>query len=381
MLYYVIYMANFFSNFIGNILSKQSPSVLGIDIGSSSIKIVQLSRKSGRAILETYGELSLGPYGGVSVGQATNLPTEKIVEAMKDLLAEKEVKITTNICGVSIPFSSSLMSVIEVPAMPEKQLAQMIPFEARKYIPVPITEVTLDWSIIPQDKNSEDPDDRDAKKKDLSKIEVLIVALHNNTIEKYKEIISKSGLEASFFEIEIFSTMRAVLEDETTPVMIVDMGATSTKLYIVERGILRASHMINRGSYGVTTSISKSLGITMADAEVMKREKGLGGVANGIGLGGVMTVTLDYIFSEANQFVLAYQKKYNKNVSRIFLVGGGSSLKGLEDLAKKMFQTDVVSGNPFLKVVAPAFLEEVLKTTGPEFTAAVGVALRRLQEL
>lgn len=374
-------MANFFSNIIGNIFSKQSPSVLGIDIGSSSIKVVQLSRKSGRAILETYGELSLGPYGGVSVGQATNLPTEKIVEAMKDLLAEKEVKITTNICGVSIPFSSSLMSVIEVPAMPEKQMAQMIPFEARKYIPVPISEVTLDWSFIPQDKSPDsEQDNKDSKKKDLSKVEVLIVALHNNTIEKYKEIVSKSGLEASFFEIEIFSTMRAVLDEETTPVMIIDMGATSTKLYIVERGILRASHMINRGSYGVTTSISKSLGISMADAEVMKREKGLGGVANGIGLGGVMTVTLDYIFSEANQFVLAYQKKYNKNVSKIFLVGGGSSLKGLEEVAKKIFQTEVVSGNPFLKVVAPAFLEDVLKTTGPEFTAAVGVALRKLQE-
>lgn len=375
-------MSNFLSDLLNNVFTRKDKSVLGIDIGSSSIKVVQLRRKSGRAILETYGELSLGPYGGLSVGQATNLPVEKIVEALKDLLSEKEVKVTTNLCGISIPFSSSLMTVIEMPESSEKQIAQMIPFEARKYIPTPISEVTLDWSIIPKDRNAEKKNENENvfATKEKPKMEVLIVAIHNSTIEKYKEIIEKSNLSASFFEIEIFSTMRAILDDETTPTMIVDMGATSTKLYIVERGILRSSHMINRGAFGVTTSVSKSLGISMQDAEVLKRENGLGGVANGIGLGGVMAVTLDYIFSEANQFLLAFEKRHNKNVSKIFLVGGGSSLKGLEEIAKKSFSTEVVSGNPFLKVVAPAFLEEVLKTTGPEFATAVGVALRRLQE-
>jgi Tfp pilus assembly PilM family ATPase len=113
----------------------------------------------------------------------------------------------------------------------------------------------------------------------------------------------------------------------------------------------------------------------------MKREKGLAGVAGGAGLADIISVTFDYIFSEANQVVLAYQKKYNKNVSKVLLVGGGSALIGLEDLAKKSFQTDVSAGNPFAKVVVPAFLEEVLRKTGPEFTVAVGLALRKLQEV
>lgn len=376
-------MPNFLSNLLNTFSPKQSESVLGIDIGSSSIKIVQLQRKGGRAILETYGELSLGPYASGSVGQATNLPTEKVVEALKDLLSEEEVKITTRSCGIAIPFAASLMTVIDMPIVSPKQLAQMIPMEARKYIPVPISEVTLDWSVIPPDKND---DGEEEKKLDHDgklippKSEVLIVAIHNNTIEKYKDIVTKSALSSAFFEIEIFSTMRSVLDQEIAPVMILDMGATSTKLYIVERGILRSSHTITRGAQGVTTTLSKSLGISMQDAEVLKRDKGLAGVAGGIGIGDVITVTLDYIFSEANQVVLAYQKKYNKNVSKVVLVGGGSALKGLEAVAKKSFQTEVVSGNPFSKVVAPAFLEEILRTTGPEFAVAVGVALRKLQE-
>lgn len=377
-------MANFFSNLFNSFSANKSQSVLGIDIGSSSIKVVQLSRKGGHAVLETYGELALGPYAGKGIGEATNLPQEKIIEAVADMLKEKEVNITSRTCGIAIPFSSSLMAVIEMPVMPQKQLAEMIPFEARKYIPVPISEVALDWYIIPKDKNPETDNVGMAgitPPPTIPKLEVLVVALHNDTITRYKDIVTKNLLEASFFEIEIFSTMRSILDNEINPILIIDMGATSTKIYIVERGILRSSHMINRGSQNITNELSKSLGISLADAELLKREKGLSGEIHGIETKKVITFTLDYIFSEANHVVLAYQKKYNKNVSRVVLVGGGSALKGVEEVAKANFQTEVVAGNPFEKVMAPAFLEKVLKETGPEFAVAVGVALRRLQEL
>src|SRR3990167_8758548 len=355
-------MPNFFSNLFSGLFNSQSKSVLGIDIGSSSIKIVQLSRRGGRVILETYGELSLGPYAGKSIGEATNLSAEKIIEAVQNLLKEKEVNATTRICGVAIPFSSSLITVIELPNQSLKQLAEMIPIEARKYIPVPISEVALDWYVIPKDRNPESEPtpntDRDGKIV-LEKQEVLIVALHNDTITRYHDIVTKSALQATFFEIEIFSTMR----------------------YILERGILRSSHMINSGGQNMTNELSKSLGIPLPEAEILKREKGLLGEINGIEIKNVITVTLDYIFSEANRTVLAYQKKYNKNVSKVILVGGGSALKGGVDVAKGSFQTEVLGGDPFAKVLSPAFLEKVLRETGPEFAVSVGVALRCLQEL
>jgi len=377
-------MPNFFSNLFSGLFNSQSKSVLGIDIGSSSIKIVQLSRRGCRVILETYGELSLGPYAGKSIGEATNLSAEKIIEAVQNLLKEKEVNATTRICGVAIPFSSSLITVIELPNQSLKQLAEMIPIEARKYIPVPISEVALDWYVIPKDRNPESEPtpntDRDGKIV-LEKQEVLIVALHNDTITRYHDIVTKSALQATFFEIEIFSTMRSILDQELTPVLLIDMGATSTKLYIVERGILRSSHMINSGGQNMTNELSKSLGIPLPEAEILKREKGLLGEINGIEIKNVITVTLDYIFSEANRTVLAYQKKYNKNVSKVILVGGGSALKGVVDVAKGSFQTEVLGGDPFAKVLSPAFLEKVLRETGPEFAVSVGVALRCLQEL
>ncbi|KND52151.1 MAG: Type IV pilus assembly protein PilM [Parcubacteria bacterium C7867-003] len=375
-------MANFLSS-VTSLFNKKSQSVLGIDIGSSSIKIVQVSKKNGHAVLDTYGELALGPYSGKGVGESVSLPEEKLIEAINDMLKEKEVNITTLTCGVAIPFASSLMAVINMPTVPKKELENMIPIEARKYVPVPISEVTLDWYIIPKDKNAEPLADSAStdEKKVPAQLEVLIVALHNDTINKYKNIVTKTGLDVGFFEIEIFSTMRSILDEEVNPVLVVDMGASSTKLYIVERGILRASHMVEKGSYDITDELSKSLGISLTDAEYLKREKGLLGETNGIALKNVASFTLNYVFSEADRFILTYQKKYNKDVSKVVLVGGGSALKGVVPFAKEILETEVVAGDPFAKVVAPAFLEKVLKETGPEFAVAVGVALRRLQEL
>ena len=376
----------FFSKFF----NKGTSSALGVDIGSSAIKIVQIRKKNSQAVLETYGELALGPYAGLGVGQAVMLPPDKIAQALADLMKEKEVNITTKKCGISIPFASSLMMVIEMPEVSAKQLSVMVPLEARKYIPVPISEVMLDWSVIPKNEvQTADTAEYAAAERSplgeetkapplLRKIDVLMVAIHNETIARYQEIVAKSGLETSFFEIEIFSTMRAVLDEALRPVMIIDIGAASTKLYVVERGIIRSSHTINRGSQDITATISKSLGLTMEQAEVTKRQVGAtGGDQN---LTDVIVLILGHIFAEVNNAILAFEKKHNKTISKVIMVGGGSALKGLAELAKDSFKTEVVSANPFNKVSAPAFLEDILKETGPEFAVAIGLALRKLAE-
>ena len=359
-------------SFISEILNKKATSSIGIDIGSSSIKIVQLEKKGDKAILNTYGELSLGPYAGVSVGQSTNLPTEKIVQAVGDLLSEKEVGITTHVAGIAIPFKASLMSIIELPNMSEKELRSLVPIEARKYIPVPISDVALDWSIIPK----LDIEGDDQKKT----LDVLLVAIHNNIINQYKEIVDKTGINAKFFEIEVFSSMRAILEGVHGPLMIFDMGASTTKLYIIDRGLVHSSHTINHGSQDITANISRIVGVSTEEAEVLKRDVGMGVTSSGVDLSEAVNVIASDIFSEANRFLFGFQKKRNQNIKSVFLTGGGSALRGFRDLAANNFKVDVISGNPFEKVETPAFLENVLKMTGPEFTVAVGCALRALNE-
>src|SRR3989338_4456481 len=111
---------------------KREGSILGIDIGASSAKIVQLRASRGTAILETYGEIALGPYGGQSVGKAVKLTPEKIAEALTDLI--REANVTARTGGLSIPFSASLVSILEMPKVDKDSLKRMVPIEARKYI-------------------------------------------------------------------------------------------------------------------------------------------------------------------------------------------------------------------------------------------------------
>jgi len=363
---------SFFSSFF-----KKEVSVLGVDIGSSAIKLVQIKRKHGRAVLQTYGELALGPYAGMEVGQSAALQADKIIEAIKDVL--RESKTTTNSCGVALPLSASLITFVSIPPVPDAQIANVVTLEARKYIPVPLSEVLIDYSIIPKEDSYVSDDE--VAKKDKQSRDVLVVAIHNDFINEYQSVMTGSGLVPSFYEIEIFSSIRSVIDSGIATSMIVDFGARSTKLYIVERGILRSSHIINKGSQDITLALSKALSVSIAEAENMKRTHGLKGGSEFKELTEIITVNLDYILYEANGALLSYQKKYAKNVSKIYLTGGGVLLKGFTDLAKISFQTDVVYANPFGKLETPAILAEEFSRAGPEFAVAIGVAIRRLSEL
>lgn len=373
-------MTNPFSNLLNSFFNTKKPqSVLGIDIGASSVKIVQLKKKAGKAVLETYGEVALGPYAGTDLGRSTVLPADKISEVVRDLL--KESNTTTTSSGLSISIGSSFVVFIKVPTVSEKDLAEMIPIEARKYIPVPISEVSLDWWAIPKDESTVSEFQNGQNVVDDKSTEVLLVVIHNDALTKNKDIQKLVPLNVSFSEVEVFSSIRACLEPGIAPQMIMDFGAGSTKIFIVEKGILKASHVINRGSQDITLSISKSMSISFDEAEKIKREHGLLDTSGNPQLSEISSVTVDYILAEVGRFITSYYKKSNKKISRIVLTGGGALLKGLPEKAKNSFETPVEVADPFAKIEYPAFLEGVLKSAGPEFTVAIGIAIRKLQEV
>ncbi len=381
-------MANPFSailEYIRGGLSKKpgGSSVLGIDISSSAIKVVQLRRDRGRAILETYGEVFLGPYAGLSPGQAANLPPEKMKEAFADLL--KGANITATKAAVSIPLRASLIILIDLPAVAERQLNEMIPMEARKYIPVPVSEVMLDWWIIP--RRELPPIDQPPPAPGaptpppaVEKVEVLMVAIHNSTLAQYRDVVSSAELIPEAFEIESFSSIRSVFGRDMLPTMILDMGASSTKITIVDFGIIRVSHVIAKGGQDITVALSKSLSVAFGEAEKIKRESGIMGQTGDKNISQVASPVIEYIFFEASKVLTTYQKKYKRAISKTMLIGGGALLKGLDEIAGRSFEVPVVLGDPFSKVEAPAYLENVLFGAGPEFAVALGLALRELQE-
>lgn len=366
-------------SFLKNLFKKKESSVLGLDVGASSIKIVQLRKRHGKAVLETYGEIALGPYDGKEAGQATNLPAEKIVGVLKDLITES--KITSHTGGVAIPYVSSLVTLIELPDADQKQLEQMVPLEARKYIPVPISEVLFDWSIVPKQAQSiSTPTQTPANQNEIKKIEVMVVAIHNETINKFQEIGTKTGLTTSFYEIEMFSSLRSLLPPNASATILMDFGAGSTKIYIIEQGLIRVSHLIRHGGQDITAAISKTLSVSFAEAETLKKNTDPSLLASQKEVGAIMTTHLDTIFAETKQVLASYEHKYGKTITHGVLIGGGALMKGIVPFAKNKLGIEVVAGDPFTYVESPAFLTEILKTKNPEFSVAVGLALRMLQD-
>ncbi|MDO8575512.1 MAG: type IV pilus assembly protein PilM [bacterium] len=363
---------------ISSIFIKKEASVIGVDIGMSAIKIVQIRKKKGRAVLETYGELSLGPYSGLEIGRSAILTPDKVITALKDIM--REANVTSKSAGVSVPLQYSFITLIKLPVVDEKKLPEIIPLEARKYIPIPISEVLLDWWVIPNSENIPNSVGSNDQNLRPEGADALIVAIHNDALQKLSSEVVGAGLNTSFFEIELFSTLRSTLLPGVQTQVILDMGSSATKLYIVDRGVLKVSHTISRGSQDITLAISKSLNIGVAEAENIKRKYGLIKNEEYKELQEIIVLNLDYIFYEANRVILNYEKKFNTPIGKIILSGGGALLKGLLEISNKNFQTESVLADPFQKLETPAFLRDVLKEAGPEFTVAIGLALRRLAE-
>ncbi|MFH1170138.1 MAG: type IV pilus assembly protein PilM [Candidatus Vogelbacteria bacterium] len=351
---------------------KKESRVIGLDIGHSSAKAVQLRREQGRAILETYGEIALGPYGDLAVGQVANLGAPKLVELLRDLFTE--ANINARPISVSIPLRSSLLIIMELPDVGRAKLEKIVPIEARKYIPVPISEVELDWWIIPRVSETKEAAEH-------QKVEVLLAAIHHEIISQYREVLKTIEREASFFEIETFSSLRSVFSGDLSPTVIIDLGAGTTKVAVVDYGVVRLSHTVSKGAQDITLSISRSLGVEFAKAEEIKRQVGLVETIEGERVTGLVSTIVEYIFAEVTKVLTIYQHKHQRAISKIILIGGGALLKGILETAEKSFEVPVAIGNPFSQVEYPAFLDSVLKSSGPGFAVAMGLALRHLEEL
>lgn len=359
--------------------TEKNNIAIGVDIGTSSIKVVQLKRENGRAVLDTYGALALGQYGEHGfVGQVTNLDAETLAKALTDVLAETH--ITGKSVSLGIPSTSCIIFILQLPAeIDEKDLGTVIPNEAKKFIPVAITDVSLDWYIIPRREDSGVESRVLSESGGVARMSVLVVATLNETLVKYTELMQKAGLPMDSLEIEVFSHIRSVLTRELFPVMIIDIGASKTKLSIIEHGVVETFRLVNRGSQDMTLAIAHSLEVPFDRAEAIKKESGLVPTPEHPHVPDLIKVHLADIFQEANSTILAYEKRYNKNIGKIFFTGGGAMTRGLIEYAKQSFSAELEIADPFTKVEAPVFLTGVLKTTGPEFSVALGLALKQLQ--
>lgn len=350
--------------------SNPGSSVAGIDIGSSSIKVVQIKKEKGSVVLETYGEVALSPYMKQPIGTAVSPTPEIIVTALRDLF--KESHITARDFVISLPSPATLIFMLKLPKVSQPNLASIIPNEAHKFIPVPLSEIALDYMVIPSRETY-----ADEAMGASSDIEVLVVAVRNDTLALYQEISKNAELGEVTMEVEPFSIIRSGFRHEITPVMVIDIGAKTTRIFIVEYGVIRMFHVINRGSMFLTEMLARTLNVSFEKAEELKRTYTKHQSIDPVLVEKTINSGNEYILSEADAVLLQYQRESQKLVQKIILSGGGVLLDGFYNHVVEHFKTPTEIVSSFDKAQSPEFLHDVLREASPVFSVAAGLALKK----
>lgn len=346
-------------------LSGKPNRVAGIDIGMYSTKVVQLRYESERAILESYGELLNERYTKGAAGYGSGFlrhSDNDIATLLKDIVAESN--ITAKEAVFSLPASSSFTTTISLPRLTKKEVASAIPYEARKYVPIPLAEVVLDWDIL-------ETEERETTN-------VLLVAVPKELIEKFKRIANETHLSVRALEVETFSVIRSLIGHDPIPTAIINFGHLTTTLSIVDMAKLRVSHSFERGSNQLTQALERGLGVNKERAEQIKRDIGLGERIEEKQFTSIMLPLLEAQLSEVNRLIDGYNRKAGRKIQKVNVTGGGSQLSGIIELAATHFGIEVTRGNPFARVVSPAFMQPILREIGPSFAVAVGLALHEI---
>lgn len=347
---------------------KQSATVppsrdsVGIDIGSGAIKVIELEDTDKGPLLRTYGELQLGPYADEPLGSSVVLNAKRKTDAVVDVLREAKVKVRHG--ALAMPLSSSFMTVITV-GSDAGDLSAIVPVEARKYIPIPLPEVSLDWTELPKVGEAE-----------TSVREILLAAIENRALSEFSMLMQTIGMTSEPSEIEAFSLLRSLGKPDDTTLAIMDFGAKSAKLYIARNGSLERVHRVFAGGAQISKRITELLSMSFEDAENLKR--GITGTdQQAHDVFRATASVLEGPLAEFRRIMDQYEARLGAPINRVVLSGGVSAFSALPQYASDMLAREVTMGDPFVKVGYPAFMEDTLRSVAPVFGVSVGAALRR----
>ncbi|MCD6115081.1 type IV pilus assembly protein PilM [bacterium] len=357
---------NFWSKISTGFFSK---SVLGIDIGTTSIKIVELSDKKTKK-LSNYGQLRSEYFAGEEFRRYSPegliLGTKNIINAIQAILEEAHIK--SREAYFSLPDYSTFFTTFELPPMSSDELKEAVKYEAPRHIPLPLADVTLDWQVIKgvPGQSGQTP------------LKILLIAVPNRVIAQYQEIADGLKIKIRALEAEVFALSRAAIrfQDKQQVVSVIDLGQKSTTINIVSKGLLKTSFSTDTGGEKFDQALKDAFQINSRKAEIIKR---MLGVEKEETIREILMPVVENLLKEVSQVFNQYSQEEREKIDKIILSGGNALMPGLHKLFNEKFGIVTEVANPFLGLSFPPGLEEVLKKIGPEFTIAVGTALRGLE--
>jgi type IV pilus assembly protein PilM len=380
-------------------LFSSSTSYLGIDFDPYSVKVVELRNQGGRPRLVTYGYFD----NPLDV-PAKELSQETVAQFAKLInYVCKQTRVTSTKVVTSLPAFSVFTSILTLPTLAKKDLANAVKWEAKKVIPLPLEEMILDWKVLDSDVGSGIPtgparsavptstdlpptsDERHhhgriAQDKAGKYINVLLTAAPKDLVKRYIDMFRAAGLTLLSVDTESFSLVRSLVGNDTAPVMLVDIGAATTTITIVAGGVPVFNRSLDVGGLTITKAIGTSLSITLDRAEQFKYDIGMNPERLGQGsVPATIQETIAPIIDELKYSINLYRTQGQKPIEKIILTGGSSLLINLPTYISNLLGMKVFLGDPWARVMYPEELKPVLDEIGPRFSVAAGLAMRTIE--
>lgn len=335
-------------------------NLIGIDVGSTSVRLVQLKKSGNKPSLVAFGSAQLPK----NIAQSdSKLDQQKVAHIIKQVVKSSNVN-TKNVVA-SLPGSAVFTTVVKLPPMSSHELQQAVKYQAEQNIPLRLDEVKIDWQVIRENPTTKE-------------LAVMIVAATKTKVERLVQVFDMAELDVVYLETSSIAAARALATSTDPLIMIVDIGDTSTEFTIVENGIVTHTRSIPSAGNALTRVIAKNLGLDEAQAEQFKRKFGLSQDKLEGQVFKTMKPVLNNITDEIERSIKFYQEQYGGSVQKIVLTGGGSYLLEIISYLKSVLNLEVVYGNAWVNVNYQPSVAERLSQNSLEFSTAVGLAMREV---
>lgn len=338
-------------------LFSNNSSYLGVDIGSSGIKMVELKKEGRNLRLLTYAFSEPAQEIDEGEWQKDSKYVAAVINKMRD---DSNVKSSSAVAA--LPTFSVFSSIINLSNVDKKDLESAVKWEAKKVIPLPIEEMVLDWKEV-----DEASKDKSAK--------VLLTGAPKNLVKSYVDIFKAAKINLLSLETETFSLVRSLMGNDKTNAMIVEIGSGTTDISIVSKSIPVLTRSIDVGGLTITKQVSKNLNISLERAEQFKYDLGVNNRGDSV-IPKAISQAIDPVVNEIKYVTSLFENKHKEKIEKIIISGGSAMLPNLTEYLSKVLDINVIIGDPWARISYPLDLEPVLKEIGPRMSVAIGLAMR-----
>ena len=311
---------------------KDKP-IFGFDIGHGSLKVMQIQPGSKHSRVVGYGSAK---FAADAIKDGIIIDHEPIAKATHDLFKNRLIgDITTRRSVVAIPSYRTFSRLINLPPMTGKELKEAVDMEAEQYLPMPLEDVYLDYNVVGRDEE---------------KLDLFVIAVPKKIVDSHIELMRILGLEAVGVATTIDAAGKLFLQDKQSdvPAILVDFGSLSADITIFDKNML-FSGTVSGGGENFTARIRDSLGVTDAEAHIIKTKYGLGASKKQKEIIAAIDPLLAQLAQEIRRMIRYYEDRFGseRKITQVITLGGGANMPGLSDYLTSSLRLAVRSCDPW----------------------------------